>query len=308
MSILKNIKQNLFKECNIAIGNFDGVHKGHRFLLNKLIELSKADNIPSVVFSFYNHPLIYINKLKTYYITEPDEKLEIIENAGVDYIISPFFDDYFKNMDKKEFILFLIKNYNPKRIIVGENFNFGYQRKGQAEDILDYFKENAIIIKPVEINGNRISSSKIRQYLREHNIKHANLFLGYNYFVQGIVKKGNMLGNQLGVPTLNIENNQSGKLVPFPGVYITKTHIDNEIYSSITNIGGAPTINFEKDDKIETYVFDKKLENMYNKKIKVEFLEFLREERKFEDLNELRINMMKDIENAKKIITNWENT
>jgi riboflavin kinase/FMN adenylyltransferase len=303
MKFLKISENKIFEECNIAIGNFDGVHRGHRFLLDTLVKLSQEDNIPSLVFTFYNHPLMYINNLRSYYITEPDEKLEIIENTDVDYIVSPDFDEYFKKMSKIEFIEFLKKYYNPRRIVVGENFNFGYQREGSPDDIKEYFRDNAVIIKPVEIEGERISSSVIRKALHNHNICKANRFLGYNYFITGIVKKGNQLGNQLGVPTMNIETGNSGKLVPSPGVYVTKTYIDDMVYSGVSNIGGAPTINFEKSDKIETYVFDKKLENMYNKKIKVEFIEFLREEKKFSDLSELRLNMLKDIEEAKKIIT-----
>lgn len=309
MRVIRKIEEIDLKKtfrCCVAIGNFDGVHKGHKFLLHKLKEISEKNNIPTVVFSFYNHPLIFINNLKKYYITLPEEKIEILSSLGIDYLFCPDFDKEFMNMRTIPFIEFLKRHFSPEFIVVGENFNFGFGREGNPESLKKNFDGNTIVVEPIKYENENISSSRIRNCLRDGDVKEVKELCGYYYSITGTVVSGNKLGNRLGVPTLNIDMTESTKIVPKKGVYATYTTIDNVVYPGITNIGGAPTIDHFRRDKIETYVFDKELKKMYNEKIKVQFIDFLRDEKKFDNLEILKENMFNDMKKAKKILKSLE--
>ncbi|MGM0607933.1 MAG: bifunctional riboflavin kinase/FAD synthetase [Candidatus Muiribacteriota bacterium] len=301
MNIFYDFKKNTkYKNCALSIGNFDGVHAGHDYILEKTLEYSKINNLKAAVFSFYNHPSIYINNLRNYCITTPDEKIKIMQKKGIDVIFSPCFEKYM-NIEATEFLRMIDKFLSPSLITVGKNFHFGYKREGDTNLLKKFFKERANIIEPLKINGDNISSTKIRTFIKKGEVKKASEYLKRPFFMHGIVESGNRIGREFKVPTLNFRVKNSCKIIPDPGVYFSKTLINNKKFVSITNVGGAPTINFEDDKKIETHIFDIELQNMYNKKIKVEFIEFIRKEKKFKNTEDLVKQINKDIYVGKKL-------
>ncbi|MFA5478434.1 MAG: bifunctional riboflavin kinase/FAD synthetase [Candidatus Muiribacteriota bacterium] len=300
-------QQKICHNSILSIGNFDGVHKGHKYLLEKCVKQAQEKKIPSVVFSFYNNPALFINNVGSYYITLPEEKIDLIKNLNVEICCFPIFDEKIMKISPEIFMEKIQFYFNPSKIIVGQNFNFGYKREGDYNSLQSFFGLDRVdVIKPVEYESERISSTRIRKLIYDGEVELAEKLLGYNFFIEGIVSEGNKIGAQLGIPTLNIHTEKSGKIVPKPGVYVTKTLLDGVLFDSITNIGGAPTLNFEDRNKIETHIFDNNLQKMYNKKIKIIFLKFLRDEVKFENVEMLKNTMLSDIIKAKKIISGDE--
>ncbi|PLX19024.1 MAG: hypothetical protein C0601_03165 [Candidatus Muiribacterium halophilum] len=305
MKILRDIENIELKSCALAIGNFDGVHIGHQKIMNDLLKYSKQKDIPSVVFSFYNHPLIYINKIKDYYITCPEEKIQLFKEQGIDILIMPDFNESFMKMSPENFIKILKDHLNPQHIIVGKNFNFGFARKGNPQTLIDNFDDKVNVIEQVRYEGIKISSTIIRELLKSGDIKKASTLLGRNFFITSKVRSGKKIGRDLNAPTINFNMDQTSKILPPAGVYISKVFYDSRCSYGISNIGGAPTLDSFDDKCIETHIFDKEIKNMYNKQVKIELLKFLREEIKFDDLSLLKDKISEDIANAKKIINLW---
>ena len=261
---------------NATIGYFDGVHKGHQILLNKL---TKDD----VIITFKNH--LFSNE-----IYPLEQKIFLLKEFCPNIIVLDL--DKIKNNTKEDFISYL-KTFNLEKIIVGEDFKFGTDQEGDAKYLSDYF--NLEIIPLLTIDGEKISSTLIREYLKEGKINEANELLTRTYAINDIVVRGHQIGRELGFPTINVFLRES--LLLRYGVYRTKITIDDIIYNSITNVGVRPTFNNSNilEETTETFVFDFN-QGTYGEFVKVEFLEFVRDEKKFNDKNELVEQIKKDID------------
>lgn len=256
-----------------TIGNFDGLHLGHQ----KLIEDAKVNSFKSLVITFDD---IFKDKIITL-----ENKIKKIEEFEIDYLIILKFED-FKDMFHNEFVK-MLKKINVKRISIGKDFRFGFKKEGDYIDLQNKFE--TYLIDEVEVNNEKVSSTLIRSKLKEGKIKEANELLGYNFFLTGEVKNGNELGRTIGFPTANLEvdtllNN---------GVYKTQTTVDDVLYNSITNIGYNPTFNEQKQLRIETNILDFN-EDIYGKEIKVEFIDKIREEIKFQSKEHLQQQLNED--------------
>lgn len=279
----------------VTIGNFDGLHKGHTALIKKAVEYSKLNNIKSVVFTFKNHPANYFNFRAIKNIITNEEKINRLKAMGIDYIINIPFDDYMTKISADDFIKnILIKKLNVKKIIIGHDFSFARNKEGNASLLQVYsekYKFDLEVVNPIKINGVRVSSTYIRELINEGNIDKVKYYLGYNYEIEGKVKQSKQLGRTIGFPTANIDVDEE-MIIPKRGIYATRVHIEGDLYFGATNIGYNPTVNGQ-DLSIETNILDFD-EDIYGKVIKLEFLERIRDEKKFSSLTELKNQLQKD--------------
>lgn len=282
----------------IALGYFDGVHTGHRRLIERLCKQSKHARLRAMILTFTTHPQNVINPGCPISLIYPiQEKYKILCSLGVDKVDMIDFNTRVSQMTPEQFFREVLLEYNVKYIAVGFNYKFGLGGKGDASLLGKLAAQKGIkvdIVKPVMLEGKLISSSFIRQLLMKGSIEKANEYLGRNYRVSGEVVKGKGRGNGMGIPTANIKLPE-GILCPARGVYSTSTHIGERVYKSITNIGSNPT--FDNDDvSVETHIhgLDK---DLYGSYIEVEFFQRIRGERKFNNKEELRRQIELDIRN-----------
>jgi len=285
----------------IALGNFDGVHKGHQELIARTVKSAEAANLKSAVFTFSNHPrnvLAKDNKVKS--ILYSDEKASIIENLGVDYMFNIPFDDEIKHMDAIEFInsLLLIK-LKMQEAYCGFDYKFGYKASGNVEVLMRESIKRRFgihVLEPVKIQGCVVSSTLIREIVERGDVEECIEFMGRHYTVGGEVVVGNKLGNKIGFPTSNLIVDDS-MVSPANGVYITYCTYNGKRYPSVTNVGVKPTVGeFHKNMETHIFNFDKEL---YGKTIRVEFIKKMRDEKKFESVDQLAKQITKDCIMAK---------
>ncbi len=285
MKILKN-NEVLPRGLAIALGAFDGVHMGHRRLIENIVCYSRENNCSSCVFTFDALPS------GAKYITDWEQRIKIFEELGVDYLYIQRFDDEFKNTSAEEFLNKYIAN--ASYVTVGFNFRFGKGRGGNTRILGEYCEDNNIdfkIVSPVYLDDEIVSSTKIRGYVEEDNFKIAKKMLLSDFSVSGTVIHGNAVGRTIGFPTANICVDEN-RIMPTEGVYATVTEYDGRKYPSITNYGGKPTFG---DNKIliETNIFDFN-EDLYGMKISVSFIEKLRDTVVFNSKEELKSQLNED--------------
>lgn len=285
----------------IALGNFDGIHMGHKTLIIKLVEICKKHNIPSVIYTFRNHPKsLTSNNRGPLKIVSDRQKLQLLRELGVDYTLFIEFDEKQRMLAPEKFIEeILVQRLNMQHAVVGYDYRFGYKAKGDIH-LLEHMKAQynyqLQVIQPVAIENEIISSTVIRQLIQGGQISKANLYLGKPFSITGTVIHGRGMGKQLGFPTANIELDDSFVL-PSPGVYYTKTILDQKIYYSATNVGHNPTFG-EHPISIETHLLD--FDDMiYGKKIEVLFLYRARREIRFSSKDELIGQMARDLEGTR---------
>ncbi len=296
MEILKD-NDTIDKESIVFIGNFDGVHIGHKRLLNKALKIKKDnENLVVVALSFYPHPKSIFTKDIFRTIFTLEEKAFVLKNFKCDYLKICEFDEQKKNLTPYDFITKYIHNdLNAKYVIVGEGYTFGKNKSGSVEVLKDICKNYGIqVIAESHLSDeiDKISSTHIRKYIKDGNVKKAKEQLGHPYFTSGIVVKGKQLGRTIGFPTANLLV-EDEKLLPCNGVYSTKTIIGDKTYKSITNVGVNPTFNTNKK-VVETHIFNYN-GDLYDKEILVEFHDFVRFEKKFENIDELKKQIQIDV-------------
>ncbi len=299
----KNIELN--KGSVVTIGNFDGVHLGHIVLINmiKKLKRDKYTDCNTVVFSFSPHPMAFFNKSKFNFIFNDEEKCHIFEDMGVDVLVEYPFDNDTKNMSQDEFINdVLIEKLNCKALVVGENWHFGKDKQGSALSIkaaLEKMGVEVIIIKSTLYNNEKLGSTTIRKIIADGDLEEANTLLGKSYFISGEVVYGKQLGRTIGFPTMNIIP-PDDKLLPPNGVYISFVHIDGVVHQSITNVGVNPTVDGEKTT-VESHVLNYD-DDAYGKKIKVELIKKIRDEKKFNSIDELKNEIDRNVKYLKEYI------
>ncbi|HBM81221.1 MAG: bifunctional riboflavin kinase/FAD synthetase [Clostridiales bacterium] len=285
---------NIHTAC--ALGFFDGVHIGHQNLIRVLKDMAFRQNQKTVVFTFEKHPMTILNKGKApELITSNSEKARIIGGLGIDILYFTKVDEGFLNMQPEDFINdILIKKFNVSTIVTGFNFRFGKNGRGDCGFLMKFCKERNIrfkVVEPVSIDGMIVSSTLIRELIKNGNIKTANKLLGRHYLMEGRVIHGKRRGHLLGFPTANIDIDK-GMIAPKNGVYITKTEIDGTLKAGITNIGYNPTFG-NKKISVETNImgFDS---DIYGKYIRLYFYDMIREEIKFNNISELKNQISHD--------------
>ena len=297
-----------FQNAVITIGSFDGVHKGHQKIIEKLRQLAKSIKGESVVITFHPHPRIVLqpnnNKLKL--LNTIEEKVSLLEKYGVDNVVVVPFTKAFSEMNPDSYIQeFLLDKFSPKYIVIGYDHKFGKERKGDIDRIRSYQKEHefeVIQIEKQELQNIAISSTKIRNALAESRLKDATTLMGHYFKLTGTVKKGQQIGRTLGYPTANIELTTPYKLVPVDGVYATHVFHNDKTYGAMLYIGDRPTIdqNLEKVIEVNIFEFD---QNIYGDKIQLELIDFVRGEMKFNSRAELSQQLALDKVATNKILT-----
>jgi len=298
------------KKFALTIGKFEGIHLGHRTLLSQITEQAKTYGLTPAVMVFEPHPYIFFGKNPYAPLYTPAERDIILHNLGIDTIIHCQFNDDFAALSPNDFCKKVFTELHANIVIVGENFCFGKGRAGDVVFLQQEAKKYAATVQIVQtcspadsicvddnLSHNAISTSSIRKMLDVCKIKEANQMLGSPFFVSGIVEMGKQLGRTIGFPTLNIYAGQATKYLPPNGVYATQTTIrGTDIYPSITNIGIRPTVNDSPTlPSIETFLLNYNGTDLYGEHVKVELLDFIRAERHFASLHELKAQIDRDI-------------
>lgn len=279
----------------ISLGKFDGIHRGHELLLEHM-EKKKGEGLSCVVFTFNIPPRKNVEHVETKVLTTNEEKFHIFEKIGIDYLIECPFTDEIMCMEAEDFIKKIVRQLHVKCMVVGEDFRFGHNRRGDFRMLLQHADEydyEVIVVKKMQEDARDISSTFVREEILKGDIEKANHLLGYRYFVTGVVEHGNQLGRTIGIPTIN-QLPPKDKLLPPNGVYVTEVYIDGHKYHGITNVGCKPTVGAENPIGVETHLLDFS-GDVYNKVATVEFLSRVRAEQKFGSVEELKNQMQKDI-------------
>lgn len=277
------------KPLALSLGMFDGVHLGHKCIIDELKKVGSAHHLETAILTFWPHPRFVFNPNEDLKLLNTlDEKTLLMEKYGINNLFLKEFDDEFRNLTGEEFVRqILIDKLNVKYLIIGYDHSFGKNKSGNFELLQKLSKELNFEVEQMEainIHENNISSTKIRNALLVGNILEANEMLGYSYSVSGIVVHGKKLGRTIGYPTANIET-ENLKLLPKKGAYIVEVLIKNQQYKGMLSVGTNPTVNGEKLT-VEVYILDFE-GDIYDEEITVKFRDFLHEEIKFEGLEKL---------------------
>ncbi|MDD3772065.1 MAG: bifunctional riboflavin kinase/FAD synthetase [Weeksellaceae bacterium] len=292
------------KKPVLTLGTFDGLHIGHQSILKKLNQIANEVNGESVLLTFEPHPRIVLNKSpeSLQMLTTLSEKIKFLENYGLQNLILHPFTQKFSELSATDFVKkLLVDEIGIHTIIIGYDHHFGKGREGNYELLHQLSKEygfNCIQIEEVKSNNAHISSTQIRKALSEGKIEYANQGLNRNYSLTGKVIHGDKLGRTLGFPTANLETEQY-KLLPENGVYMSKLYRQGKTYKALTSIGTRPTITHSGEKRVETFVLDFD-EAIYGELIEIEFLHKIRDDKKFDSLDELVQQMNKDKDFAEK--------
>ena len=308
MKIYQGIEQfEKLEKAVVTTGTFDGVHIGHRTILNRLIEVAKKMKGESVLLTFYPHPRMVLQEdAELRLLNTIDERTQLLEKAGIDHLIIHPFTKEFSRTTSLEFVRDLLVNQiGTKKLVIGYDHHFGRNREGSFEHLKEYGPVYGFEVEEIpaqDIDDVNVSSTKIRKALVAGDVKTANNYLGHNFQLNGIVVHGNKVGRELGYPTANIDLQNKYKLIPAEGIYAVKVRLKDESYNGMLNIGRRPTINSGNGEvSIEVNIFDFKKE-IYGEKIQLELIERIRDEKKFDSKDELIAEMQKDQVKCERIL------
>lgn len=292
----------------VTIGTFDGVHVGHRKILDRLISTARANNLKSTIFTFFPHPRMVLQQdADIKLINTLDEKMAILEKSGLDQLIIYPFTREFSRLTAVEFVKdIIVEKLRAKKVIIGYDHRFGRNRTATIDDLIKFGETYDFEVEEIgveEVNEVSVSSTKIRRALQEGDMETANLYLGYDYMLTGEIVKGKGLGRQLNFPTANLQIAEKYKLIPKNGVYVVKSHFDGHTVYGMMNIGFNPTVEDGTKQSIEIHFFDFD-RDLYGQKIQVDMLKRLRDEVRFESVEALAAQLDKDKENALNYISN----
>lgn len=279
----------------VTIGTFDGVHIGHRRIIDRLRQESALGE--STILTFFPHPrMVLQGPASVTLLNTIDERIALLGQAGINNLIVHPFDAAFANLDARTFVReILVGKLKVAKIIIGHDHRFGVNRTAGIDDLIAFgqdFGFDVEQIPPQEIDDVAVSSTKIRNALMDGNLARANSFLGYDYLLSGTVVSGNRLGRTIGFPTANLQIDASYKLVPAAGVYAVWSIIDGQRVNGMMNIGYRPTIG-GKERSIETYFFDFS-GDLYNRPLQIHLVERVRDEQSFGSVDALRLQLQQD--------------
>lgn len=302
MKQILNTEEFCLKASAVCLGKFDGIHRGHRLLIEE-IQKYKKQNLQAVVFTFALHPYTLFSKGEAKLIDTTEEKIEKLEKLGVDILVSYPFTRETAAMEPEDFIKeVLVKKLGAKVVVVGKDFHFGYQRKGNVTLLRKYAAEygyKVVSLEKIQEDNHVISSTRVRHEIKSGNMKKVTRLLGEPYSIMGEVIHGKQLGRTIGMPTINQEV-EDAKIIPPKGVYVSKVFLPEGEYRGVTNIGNKPTVSGEHKLGVETHIIGYN-GDLYGKMVKVSLYEFVRNEQKFSSLEELKAQMHRDMEYAKNI-------
>ena len=288
-----------------TIGFFDGVHLGHRFLIQQVKVAAIQTGWQSSIITFPVHPRQVIQSdYQPQLLSSPEEKIELLASTEVGNCILLPFTFELSMLTAREFMQLLYDKYHVRMLVIGYDHRFGHNRAETFEDYCRYGRELGIHIMQATAytqEQDKVSSSAIRRALQTGDIRTATKYLGYHYFLEGTVVDGYKVGRKIGFPTANLRVDFPNKLIPSVGVYAVFVHINGQKYKGMLNIGHRPTINNGNDLSIEVHILDFK-EDIYHQKIRIEFIDFLRPEMKFNSVDELIQQMQKDKEASIQIL------
>ncbi|MDF9867377.1 riboflavin kinase/FMN adenylyltransferase [Bacilli bacterium PM5-3] len=283
----------LNNEYAVAIGNFDGVHLGHREVIKKAVKLASSKNMKAGVMCFDVTPRQLVNKIDNYYMLRSfEQKKEILEELGIETIFLIHFNDKIKNLSPQEFVEKMIISSNIKYLVCGYDFAFGKNKAGNATYLQQFSEFKTIILPRIEINHDKVSSTLINELLSHGSIQEANRLLVKPYSIIGKVIAGNQKGRMIGFPTANVLPLVNYR-IPQSGVYATRVIVNDKEYYGMTNIGHNPTFNFSCNTSVETNIFDFD-EDIYGCIIEIIFIKYIRKEKIFDDVDDLVRQLNKD--------------
>ena len=293
------------KNTVVTIGTFDGVHIGHRKIINRLIASAHTNDYESVVLTFFPHPRMVVQKdtgIKL--INTITERTALLEKTGLDHLIIHPFTQEFSRLTAEDFVKdILVDQLKARKVIIGYDHHFGRNRNANIDDLRKFGKLYDFDVEEIskkDIDDVAISSTKIRQALEVGDLQKANTYLGYPFMLNGVVSRGKGLGRKMNYPTANLKIEEDYKLIPCKGVYVVRSVIDGKPVYGMMNIGTNPTVGGNKLS-VETYFFNLN-SDLYDKKLQIELLTRIRDEKKFNTVEELIIAMQEDETFSKKYI------
>ncbi len=303
MKVSTVLKTPLTSGTVVTIGTFDGVHVGHQKIIRNLVDLGSEKNLETVLLTFFPHPRMVLHKdSEIKLLNTLEEKAIILENIGLDHLVIKEFTADFSRMTAEEFVEdILVKALKTKCLVIGYDHRFGRNRAANIDDLREFgeiYDFEVIQLSAEEIDEVAVSSTKIRNALETGELKTANAYLGYPYMLSGKVVRGKGLGRELNFPTANLQIPESFKLIPKNGVYVVSSDIDGETVFGMMNIGTNPTVSDGSVQNIEIHFFDI-VRDLYGKALRINVLDRLRDEKKFETLQELQRQLDMDQHDAK---------
>lgn len=290
-----------FKNAIITMGAFDGVHRGHQQIIARLKFLAQKVQGESVIITFHPHPRKVISSVpgEIKQLTCLNERIQLLEKAGIDHLVVVNFDYHFSNLTAEQYVEdFLVARFHPHTVIIGYDHRFGNKRNGNLELLKKYGTQFNFEVEEINeqiVEGEIVSSTHIRNYLLERDIQKATSLLGYPYFFEGFIVRGNQIGRTIGFPTANLHINDEEKLIPANGVYavkVTGACLSHQIYNGMMNIGVRPTVDGQKKViEVNIFHFDA---DIYENNITVFVYDYIRGEVKFEGLEGLKAQLNED--------------
>ena len=292
------------RESLLAIGVFDGVHVGHRHLIEELTDKASSTGKLAGVVTFRTHPAEFLNSYSNIqYLTSLGQRIKLLEDIGVDFVVPVVFDQEFSELRAKDFIVLLQRQLKMTGIVIGEDFAMGHKREGDTKTLVNMGKHMGFSVDIVDLLANSdslITSTVIRKMIGMGKVEEASMFLGRNFVLEGKVVRGAGRGSGLGFPTANIETEKK-MLLPGDGIYATWVDFDNKRYMASTSIGTRPTFD-ETERTIEAHLLDFSTD-IYGQLIRLEFIKLLRDEEKYDTVDELLVQIAKDVEITRSIMS-----
>ena len=285
------------KKTILTLGTFDGVHIGHKKILEKVIQHTHGEEYESLVLTFFPHPrMILQERSEIKLLNTISEKVSLLDQLGIQNLVIHPFDESFSRLTAEEFVkTVLVEQFKIQKIIIGYDHRFGRNRTADINNLIEFGEKYNFEVEQIsaqEINALSVSSTKIRNAIQEGDMILANKYLGYDYFLTGTVIQGKQLGRTIGFPTANLKIEEDYKLIPLKGVYIVSSHINNQEVFGMMNIGLNPTVGGE-NLSVEIHYLDFEA-NLYNQQITVSILKRIRGEEKFDSINLLKEQIEKD--------------
>ncbi len=310
MQVIRSLPSAPLAPCVASIGFFDGVHIGHRFLIDQVKEVAAAKGLRSALVTFPVHPRKVMNSdYRPELLTTLKEKEALLEEAGVDYCFMLDFTHELSQLSAQEFMTDILKErYQTECLVIGYDHRFGHNRSEGFDDYVRYGREigmEVILARACTYSDIHISSSAIRNFLHKGEVSMASLCLGYDYYLEGIVIDGYKVGRKIGFPTANLRVDDSDKLVPGDGVYAVRVAFRGNTYTGMLNIGRRPTFNNGPERSIEVHIFQFN-SDIYNEFIRISFVQFIRPDKKFDSIDALIVQLHQDAATVKALFQNPE--
>ncbi len=298
---------NITRPSVVTIGTFDGVHLGHQAIISQLLKASEKENLESVILTFFPHPrMVLQEKFPIKLINTIEERKELLEKTGINHLIIHPFTKEFSRLTALEFVRdILVNQLHIKKIIIGYDHRFGRNRNATIEDLIEFGKTYGFEVEEIKVqqlNEVSVSSTKIRKALEEGDISTTNNYLGHSFTLSGKIVRGKGLGKKLNFPTANLQMEEDYKIIPKNGVYIVQTEISGKQIFGLTNIGTNPTVD-GKQQTIETYFLDFN-DHLYDKTLQLKFIARIRDEKKFKNVEALKLAIKEDEVFARELLSN----